>query len=190
MNREEQAMWEARHRDSAPGIAEPSLIEMLPLIRPGLALDIAAGTGCNAIALAHAGFRVVTADFSVTAMRTLADNARAAALPIAPIVVDLESALPFRPASFDAVVNISFLDRGLVPHLKGLLRVGGVIFFDTFLIDQAALGHPRDPRFLLRHYELREMLSDMEMIHYREGLTLYAQDKRAWRATALARRRD
>jgi SAM-dependent methyltransferase len=190
MNREEQARWEARHRESNPGIPEPSLIEMLPLMRPGLALDIAAGTGRNAIALARAGFRVVAADFSVTAMRILGNSASAANLPIKPTVADLESALPFHPASFDAVVNISFLDRALVPHLKSLLRVGGLLFFDTFLIDQAVLGHPRDPRFLLRHYELREMLSDMELIHYREGLTLYAQDKRAWRATALARRRD
>jgi tellurite methyltransferase len=190
MNREEQMKWEARHRDGAPGTAEPSLIEMLPLIRPGLVLDIAAGTGRNAIALARAGFRVIAADFSLTAMRFLADTGRAVRLSITPLVADLESAPPFRPASFDAVVNISFLDRGLVPHLKSLLRVGGALFFDTFLIDQAALGHPRDPRFLLRHYELREMLSDMELIHYREGLTLYAEDKRAWRATALARRRS
>jgi tellurite methyltransferase len=190
MNREDQRKWEARLRDGAPGIAEPSLIEMLPLIRPGLALDIAAGTGRNAIALAQAGFRVIGADFSRTAMRTLADNARAAALPIAPIIADLEGALPFHPASFDTVVNISFLDRGLVPHLKSLLRVGGLLFFDTFLIDQAALGHPRDPRFLLRHYELREMLSDMELINYREGLVLYTAEKRAWRATALAQRRS
>src|SRR5207253_504467 len=76
MKPEEQARREARHHDSAPGTPEPSLIEMLPLICPGLTLDIAAGTGRNAIALARAGFRVVAADFSTTAMRILADAAR------------------------------------------------------------------------------------------------------------------
>src|SRR5713226_5088868 len=94
MNHEERAKWEARHRDSTPGMAEPALIEMLPLIPRGLALDIAAGTGRNAIALAHAGFRVVAADFSLTAMLILSNNASAANLPITPAVADLESALP------------------------------------------------------------------------------------------------
>ncbi len=64
-----------------------------------------------------------------------------------------------------------------------------MLFFDTFLIDQAALGHPSNPRFMLQHYELRELLSDMELIRYREGLTVYPETRQAWRATALARKR-
>ena len=71
--------------------------------------------------------------------------------------------LPFVPGSFDAVVNTNFLDRNLIAPLKSSSRIGGTLFFDTFLVDQAVTGHPRDPRFLLRHYELREMLSDMEL---------------------------
>ena len=65
-----------------------------------------------------------------------------------------------------------------------------MMFFDTFLIDQAALGHPSDPAFLLRHDELREMLASMELLRYREGMVTYPNGKSAWRATALARRRD
>jgi hypothetical protein len=64
------------------------------------------------------------------------------------------------------------------------------LLFDTFLIDQAASGHPRDPRFLLKHYDLRELLGDMELMRYREGIVTYPGDKHAWRAVALARRRD
>ena len=62
------------------------------------------------------------------------------------------------------------------------------MLFDTFMIDQAAIGHPRDPRFLLQHYELRDLLAGMEILRYREGLTIYPGGKSAWRATALARR--
>jgi tellurite methyltransferase len=72
--------------------------------------------------------------------------------------------------------------------LKMVLRVGGMLLFDTFLIDQAAVGHPRNPRFLLEHYELRDLLSDMELIRYREGIVDYGGGKKAWRAIALARR--
>lgn len=191
MNRENHAKWEARHRDAAaPGNPEPCVIELLPLIPNGLVLDIAAGTGRNALAIARSGRRVIAADFSATAMRITAETARVERLPITAIVADLEDSLPFCHASFDAVVNITFLDRASLPRVKELLRAGGMLLFDTFLIDQAATGHPRDPRFMLNHYELREMLSDMELIHYREGLTTYAKGNQAWRATALARRRD
>src|SRR5271163_1403498 len=180
--------WEARLREMAPGTPEPSLVEMLPLIPPGLALDVAAGTGRHAMPLARAGFRVVAADYAAAAMRIMRDSASAQNLPIHPVLADLEAGLPFAPGSFDAVVNTNFLDRGLVPQLKCALRIGGMLFFDTFIVDQARLGHPRDPRFLLGHYELREMLSDMDLIRYREGLTVYSAEKQAWRATALARR--
>jgi tellurite methyltransferase len=188
MSKAEREAWEVRHRDASPGTPEPSLIEFMPLIPRGLVLDLAAGTGRNAIALAHAGFKVVAVDFSRAAMRITGAAAGSARLPVMPVVADLEHGYPFAPDSFDCVVNISYLDRELVPILKRSLRVGGLFFFDTFLIDQRAAGHPRDPRFLLQHHELRELLSDMVLLRYREGLTIYTEDKRAWRATALARR--
>ncbi|HZP44184.1 MAG TPA: methyltransferase domain-containing protein [Candidatus Binataceae bacterium] len=183
-----RASWEKRHRDAAPGPPEPCLLELLPVIPPGLALDIAAGTGRNAIALARAGFRVVAADYSVAAMRTVGRLAALEHLPIFPLITDLEESFPFRHAVFDLVVNISYLDRRLVPQLKRALRIGGVLLFDTFTIAQLPLGHPHDPKFMLQHDELRAILADMEMLHYREGLTTYASGRQAWRATALARR--
>jgi len=189
MNRQERAKWDERHRDSAPGTPEPSIIELLPLMPTGLTLDVAAGSGRHALPLAKAGHHVIAADFSAIAMQQLASTARKGAQPIAPLILDFEAALPFRPASFDCVVNINFLDRPLVPRLKALLRVGGMLLFDTFLIDQATLGHPRDPRFLLQHNELRAMLSEMELLSYHEGLVHYSSEKSAWRATALARRK-
>jgi tellurite methyltransferase len=161
---------------------------MLPLLGRGLAVDVAAGTGRNSVALARAGIRVVAADFSVNAMRILAAEARREGLPIMPVVADLEESFPFRAQSFDIVVNVSFLSRAIVPYLKEALRVGGVLLFDTFLIDQAETGHPRDPAFLLMHYELRDMLEGMELLRYREGIVAYPGDKSAWRAVALARR--
>ena len=44
--------------------------------------------------------------------------------------------------------------------------------------------------FLLKHYELRELLGDMELLRYREGIVTYPGDKHAWRAVALARGRN
>jgi len=188
MNRELRLMWEDRHRGAEIGEAEPSVVEFLPLLPRGRMLDVAAGNGRNSIALARSGTHVVAVDWSRNAMNSLARIARKQELTIEPVIADLQQPLPFRPESFDVVLNISFLERALFHPLKTVLRFGGVLLFDTFLIDQAASGHPRDPRFLLDHYELRDLLADMELLRYREGIVEYGRGKRTWRATALARR--
>ena len=183
-----RAVWEERHSCGGSSAAEPSGIEFLPLMPRGRALDVAAGQGRNSVALARAGIQVVAVDWSQNAAHSLALTARKDSLQIEPVIANLEESLPFRPQSFDLVINVNFLERGLFPLLKKVLRIGGLLLCDTFLIDQAASGHPRDPRFLLAHYELFELLSDMDLIRYREGIVDYGGEKRAWRATALARR--
>jgi tellurite methyltransferase len=188
MNRKLRATWEERHCGAETGKAEPSVIEFLPLLPRGRALDIAAGTGRNSIALARAGMHVFAADWSRNALDSLARVAASEELAIEPIIADLEDPLPFQPESFDVVLNISFLERALFRPLKLVLRLGGFLLFDTFLIDQAACGHPSNPRFLLGHYELRDLLADMDLIRYREGIADYPGGKQAWRAIALARR--
>jgi SAM-dependent methyltransferase len=188
MNCDRRQIWEERYRAAEPGDAEPTVAEFMPLFPRGHALDVAAGNGRNSLALARAGIHVIAADLSSNAMNSLAKIARNEQVAIEPVIADLEECFPFRPESFDVVLNISFLERGLVPTLKKVLRVGGLLLFDTFLIDQAAAGHPRNPRYLLGHYELYDLLSDMELIRYREGIVDYGGSKSAWRAAALARR--
>ena len=184
-----RASWVDRHAAaSAPGAPEPSVLEMIPLMPRGWALDIAAGTGRNSLALARAGMSVAAVDFSPVATRALRETTLSTRLPVVPIIADLETTLPFPDAVFDVILNVNYLDRALAPRLRAILKVGGVLLFDTFLINQAASGHPRDPRFMLEHYELRELLAGMELIRYREGIVVYPGGKTAWRATALARR--
>jgi len=204
VSRDERNAWDARHRTiAAPGAPEPSVIEMLELLPRGLALDIAAGSGRHSLLLARAGFKVVAIDYAKAGLRALQTIARAERLPIWPLAADL-SAFPLPCNRFDAIINVNFLDRALVQRLIGALRPGGALLFDTFLIDQAATGHPRNPDFMLRHYELREMLdaemhpeqmhheqmhNEMDLVRYREGIVVYPDGKHAWRATALAIRR-
>jgi tellurite methyltransferase len=186
----ERSKWNETHRGKPAGDPEPFVVKMLPLLaRGGLALDVAAGRGRNAIALARAGMRVVAADFSELAMRTLAELARLERLPIWPVVADFDK-FAFRDGSFDAIVNVNFLDRARFADFARALKPGGILIAETFLIDQAEIGHPRDPRFLLRHYELRELIAGLELLRYREGLIVYPDGWRAWRAGAVARRKS
>ena len=93
-------------------------------------------SGRNAIAMARAGMRVVAADFSEVAMRQARGNRAREELPIWPVVADFEEfALP--SDSFDAIINVNFLDRALFPRLERALRPGGILLAETFLIDQA-----------------------------------------------------
>jgi tellurite methyltransferase len=181
------AEWDERHRGKPAGDAEPFLAAMLARIPRGLALDVAAGRGRNSLALARAGMRVVAVDFSVEAMRLLAATARDARLAIWPVAANLDS-FHLKDESFDAIVNINFLDRALFPKFERALRPGGVLIAETFLIDQASIGHPRDPRFLLGHGELRALAGGLEVEEYREGVVTYPNGERAFRASMLARR--
>lgn len=186
----ERAKWEEAHRGKpAGGEPEPFVIEMMPLLpHGGLVLDVAAGRGRHAIALARAGLRVIAADFSEASTRTLAEYAHANRLELWPLRADFDN-FALRDRSLDAIVNVNFLDRALFPKFERALKPGGVLLAETFLVDQPQFGHPTDPRFLLSHHELRELIEDLELLRYREGIVIYPDGKRAWRAGAVARRK-
>lgn len=190
MSRDERAHWNERHRSQADaGTPEPYFVEMLPRLPKGLALDIAAGRGRHATPMARAGFRVVAVDISDEAARALKAAVDAECLPIFPAVANLDT-FDFGIQCFDAIVNVNYLDRALFPHFVRALKPGGVLLTDTFLVDQAAFGHPRDPRFLLKHGELRTLMNGLDVDEYREGLVTYPNGNRMWRASALGWKRS
>lgn len=189
MKKPEHLSWDEHHSGRAPGDLEPFVLEMMPLMPRGLALDVAAGRGRHSLALARAGMKVVAFDSSEAGIWIVRETAIAERLPLWPIVADV-AGFPTRAGRFDLVINVNFLDRAAIPQIKGALRPGGVLLFDTFLIDQAAIGQPSNPDYLLRHWELHDLLVDMELLRYREGLTVYKDGTRAWRASALAARRS
>ncbi len=188
MSESGRAAWNERHRGHPIGEAEPFLVEMMARIPRGIVLDVAAGRGRNALAMARAGIRVVAVDWSASAMLALREAARTESLAVWPVVANLDN-FHLRDESFDAIVNVNFLDRALFPQFSRALRPGGVLLAETFLIDQASIGHPHDPRFLLGHGELGELVAGLEIENYREGLVNYPDGTRAFRASVVARRR-
>ncbi|HUA35880.1 MAG TPA: methyltransferase domain-containing protein [Candidatus Binataceae bacterium] len=189
MNRDERALWNERHRGKSAGDAEPFFVEMLARMPKGLALDIAAGRGRHSIPMARAGMRVVAVDIADAAMRALKAVVDKERLAIFPAIANLDTFF-FGTRCFDAIVNTNFLDRALFPKFIDALKPGGVLLADTFLIDQARTGHPRDPRFLLKHGELRELMNGLDIAVYREGLVTYRDGSSAWRGSALGVKRS
>ena len=160
-----------RNRKYAEGeyLSEPSglLVEYLPSVPKGKALDIACGEGRNAIYLARNGFEVDAVDISEVAVKRGRDAA--GDLKINFLAADLEG---FRiPAdSYDLIINFNYLQRSLVPEIKKALRIGGYIIFETYTIEQQAFGPPGNPEFLLGPNELLRMFADLHIIYYKEGI--------------------
>lgn len=161
-------MNETHHHDMGPS---PFLTENLHLLPKGRALDLAMGTGRNALFLARAGFRVEGVDISPEAVATALKAARDAGVGLSARVVDLESGDPVIPReAFDVIVCFNYLHRPLFPAIQEGLRVGGVVVVETFIVDQARFGRPRNPDHLLRHNELLHVFRDFRCLRYHEGL--------------------
>ena len=91
-------------------------------------------------------------------------------LTVETVVADLEDyRLPVD--TYDLIVNFHYLQRSLAGPIVRALKQGGVLFFESFTVDQLQYGYgPKDPAFLLRPGELREMFSGLETLLYYEGV--------------------
>ena len=160
------------------------LREVLRFLPPGRALDLATGGGRNAVFLAEQGWRVTGIDWSATAIDKAAALARSrnVSVEILPawekraqyhdeldlVCADLENmSLPL--AHYDAILCFNFLLRPMARKIQESLRPGGVLVFETFTVEQLNFGDgPRNPEYLLRRGELREMFAELELLFYRE----------------------
>lgn len=189
MARDDRLRWEARYREGAAALAaaapSPFLAAHAHLLR-GRVLDVAAGAGRNALFLARRGCLVHAVDIAFAGLEAAASVARRDGLPLHCLQADLES-LPLPDDHYDAVVNIRFLHRPLLPLLRRTVRPGGIVVFETFLADQAAAGHPRNPAFLLERGELARAFAGFTFLVLEEGRCDDASGP-AWLGRAVARR--
>jgi len=136
----------------------------------GDALDLACGSGRNAIWLAEQGFQALAVDRNATALDALSEEAKLRRLSLRTQVVDLEDGPPFLdPDSFDLIVVVHYLHRPLFPGLVRALRPGGVLVYETFTRAQAARGKPTNPAFLLEPGELLTLVRPLQVLARREG---------------------
>jgi SAM-dependent methyltransferase len=125
------------------------------LIVPGATvLDYACGSGRHARWLAECGARVTAVDRDPSALDTLRDFAGVRARRL-----ELEEAdWPLVGEAFDAVVVTNYLYRPRLQALFDLVRPGGVLIYETFMLGNERFGKPSNPDFLLRPGELATSL--------------------------------
>ncbi|MFQ5680275.1 MAG: class I SAM-dependent methyltransferase [Gemmatimonadota bacterium] len=98
------------------------------------------------------------------------DRTRRRALQILPVLADLER-FAVEPGSFDLVVNTRFLLRSLFPLIRGALKPGGLLVFETFSIQEIEeLGGDLRRAYVLERGELPRAFSDFEILRYEEGV--------------------
>jgi tellurite methyltransferase len=155
------------------------LVENMPLLPKGKVLDVAMGGGRNAIYLARMGFDVEGVDISVESVNNAREAAARGGVFIRSEVADLGKMYRISIGAYDAIICFNYLQRSLVPQIKAGLRVGGVLIYETFLIEQAQWAKPKNPHFLLQHNELLRLFADLRCLRYREGIFENGEDRKA-----------
>jgi tellurite methyltransferase len=179
--------WDARHREAAQNPpAEPAsiVLEWLPLLRAGQALDLACGTGRHTLLLAARRQSVTAVDWSRTALDILENRAgrtrfhvtREDAVAIGEsrtrgirlIQANLEE-LRLPEAAFSLILCLQYLQRSLFSQMARALQPGGMLLFETFTRAQLNYsGGPRNPAYLLEPGELRTAFPELHILFYRE----------------------
>jgi tellurite methyltransferase len=146
------------------------LARNLALLPRGRALDVAMGDGRNAIFLAGHGFAVEGIDLSREAVAASRTAARKAGVSLDAKVADLESGFTLREQKYDLIICFRYLHRPLIPTLKCGLRTNGMIVYETYIVDQARFGKPRNPDHLLGRNELLRLFQEFRCLRYHEGI--------------------
>jgi len=176
------ADWDARYAtDELIWTAEPNrwLVETFAELPPGIALDLGAGEGRNALWLARRGWDVTAVDFSAEAIR----KGRAVQVAHAPETVpritwvsaDLRSYVPAPRSSSAVVVMYIHLPgvqrRALVRAAVDALAVGGVLLLvghDLTNLTEG-VGGPSDPEVLFTAADVVADLAGLVGLEIRRG---------------------
>ena len=161
--------WNERYRLATGGRqASRILRENLHLLPDsGKALDLACGSGGNAILLAEQGLSVDAWDISDVAIASLQEAALQRHLSIQAEVRDVGGSPP-RPESCDVIVVSYFLDRDIIPDLVQALKPGGLIYYQTFIRQRVSDRGPQREEFRLDDQELLRLFSGLQVLVYRE----------------------
>ena len=134
------------------------------LPRQGLVFEAAMGLGSNVGFLMERGLQVIGVDISEVAIR----RAKQRFPQLWAVVADLTHFF-FPHAAFDVVLNFFYLERFLWPDYIKSLKPGGVLYFETLMVDMLQIHPDLNPAHLLNKDELRLGFAELEILVYREG---------------------
>ena len=165
---------------------EPSALvrKTATLLPAGRALDLACGTGRNALWLAKQGWKVTAVDGAESAIDILATRAPREKLPIDTHVANLRlGGFALREANWDLILITYYLQRDLFEGAKRALAPGGLMV----VIVHTTEGDEEPTEFRLTPGELPAYFAGWEILHEYEGQPNDPEHKR--RVAELVARR-
>jgi len=164
--------WDERYRSGERAAEDieaaptPLLVEMAKRLTPGRALDLACGSGRNALWLAEQGWSVTAVDGSPTAIEILRSRASSRGVTVSMKVADLEKfEYQIEPASWNLIAICYYLQRDLFGPAKQGVVPGGIVISIVHITEPGE--EPTAHR--LRPGELERYFLGWEILHRREG---------------------
>lgn len=166
--------WDERYRSEGAKLSTPTplLVETAQTLKPGRVLDLACGTGRNAVWLAEHGWQVTAVDGSAAAIEAV----RRMAPGVDARVADLEKhEFPIGDASWDLIAVCYYLQRDLFEPVKQGVKHGGIVMVIVHLVEP---GH-EESHFSVQPGELAKYFEGWEILHSYEGQPRDPEHKRA-----------
>ncbi len=155
---------EIKSRNVSKGLFDNA--HLLP--QKGRVLDLACGTGGDAIFLASKGLSVDAWDISDTVVEKISAYACENNLAINAEARDINLSPP-ENETYDLITVAHYLERALVPMLIAALKPGGLLFYQTFTREVTpTYSGPSNLDFRLAENELLSLYHEMKVIVYRE----------------------
>jgi len=164
--------WDLRYRSgerASEDIEAPPtklLMETAARMKPGKALDVACGTGRNALWLAKQGWQVTAVDGAGSAIEILRRRAAENHAEIDARIADLETGeYRIEPASWDLIAICYYLQRDLFEPAKRGLLPGGVLVCIVHTVE----GDEEPTASRMRPGELAALFEGWKILHSYEG---------------------
>lgn len=153
-------------------LLEQYFAELNKCAAQGSILDLACGEGRNGLFLANNGMNITFADRDETSLTQISHqlNAPKHSSHIWPVDLETPGINPLERKTFSAALVFRYLHRPLIPQLMDAITPGGLIFYETFTLENRQFGRPNNPNFLLKERELSDWFNEWETLHYFEGI--------------------
>ena len=170
MTASDRVRWDAIYRETRTfGYPDPDplLFEYAPPASLGAmrrALDLAGGLGQNALWLATQGYIVDLVDVSRVALETAQDAAHQRGIERLNVLqIDLDHDA-LESEAYDLVCVFRFLKRELFPMIRGAVRPGGRVIYETYNTRYLDVLPGFNADFLLETGELAGYFGDWQIV--------------------------
>ncbi len=182
----EQSRWDARYEKAESlGNVNALLIESSPMLpSSGRALDIAGGSGADALFLAGLGLDTTLADLSPKALAMAQDASVKAGLALRTMAVNTEvDPLPDGP--WDLVHIGHYLHRPTIAGAISQLRPGGLLVIAIATMVNLERRARPSARFLLKPGELRSLVGGRQVNGLEVGGLEILRSDEEWRENGI-----